>query len=89
MSAAEDRRRKADAEERARLKAEARKGKEAHISMLWLCGEKDMNVIAERVGCSAQHVSEVLDALGLRPKQTQRVNRRRTVGAIIEKVRES
>jgi hypothetical protein len=62
-----DAQRKADAGERARLKADAKKGKEARIAAMWLC-EADMPTIAAACGVSQEHVADVLERNGLREK---------------------
>ncbi len=82
-----DEQRKADAAEKARLKAEAREARAKRIAWHWNNGVTSPREIGRLVGCNETVASKTLAELGLRPYGAQRTNRRATVGAIIEKVR--
>ncbi len=84
-----DAQRKADAAERARLKAEAREARAKRIAWHWSNGVTSPREIGRLMGCNETVVSKTLAELGLRPYGAQLTNRRKSLGAIIEKVREA
>lgn len=82
-----DAQRKAEAAEQARLKAETTARRDARIIAMWREGELSLAEIGSAVGVSGNSVARVLDVAGLRPKQSKRGTKRRSIGAIIQKVR--
>jgi hypothetical protein len=83
-----DEQRKADAAERARLKAEEKEAREERMAAAFKRGD-ELSTIAAAFGACPQHVADVLERHGLRKQKAKpgRPAERRTFTRALRKVR--